>query len=359
MWPTEPYSVKQSSYHGDIVEQFVQSCKKYGLKPGFYYTCSFNAHMKADHPGYVISGNPEEQKQYTALIEQQLEELWSRYGEMFELWFDGGLLSVENGGPDLLPIYNKYQSNAVRFQGSALGTENNTRWVGNERGIAPYDCWSATDGNSQYDGTKEDNRIGMGNPDGSLWAPAECDTPNRKNEWFWKEGEDSKVVPAKKLMELYYKSVGRNCNLLLGMAVDTHGLIPECDMREFIKFGDMLNLRFSNKIAETSGKGNKLSLNLKPNTSIDHIVLRENLENGHAVREFKVEVICSGRVKKNFRAQCIGNKRIFRFNRLFADELRLMITKSVGTPDITELSCYFADDFSLDEKIKLGLFGNR
>lgn len=126
----------------------------------------------------------EAQKEYIALCERQLTELWSRYGDLFEIWFDGGLLSVEQGGPNLTPIYAKYQPQAIRFRSAKIGTENNTRWVGNERGYAPYDCWSATNGDSGFDGTKEDKSVGAGNPDGAIWAPAECDQPNRKNEWF-------------------------------------------------------------------------------------------------------------------------------------------------------------------------------
>ena len=142
------------------MESFVRSCRKYDIKPGLYYSCACNGYMQADNPGYVISKDPEQQKQYVALCERQLTELWSRYGEMFEIWFDGGLLPVEQGGPNLKPIYETYQPRAVRFQGSQISEENNTRWVGNARGLAPFNCRSATDGDSQFDGTKEDSSIG-------------------------------------------------------------------------------------------------------------------------------------------------------------------------------------------------------
>ena len=353
LWQTEPYSVKQSSYNGDIVGEFVASCKKYGLKPGLYYSCSCNAYMQVDNPGYVIDKNEQKQKEYIALVERQLTELWSRYGEMLELWFDGGLLTPEQGGPDLKPIYEKYQPNAVRFQGSAISSENNTRWVGNENGVAPYDCWSATNGNSQFDGTAEDDSIGEGNPDGSRWAPAECDAPNRKDEWFWKKGEDNKVLSADELMEIYYNSVGRNCNFLLGMVIDDRGLVPDADAREMKLFGEKVSRRFSNKIASAKGQSKELKLNLEKEQYIDHIVICENLENGHSVRDFSVEIIRSGKVVRKISAKAIGNKRIFRFTKTYADSVKLIINKCVGTPDITDFSCYFADDYSLKENAVL------
>ncbi len=260
---------------------------------------------------------------------------------------------MDKGGPNLKPIYEQYQPHAIRFQGAKIGVKNNTRWVGNERGYAPYDCWSATDGDSQFDGTEEDSSVGAGNPDGTRWAPAECDRPNRKNEWFWKEGEENKVLSAEKLMDCYYHSVGRNCNLLLGMVIDNRGLVPERDVAEFQRFGQMLTKRFQNKLAETKGVGTEFSLKLSPKTQIDHIILRENLQNGQAVRAFTVEVLRNGRGIKTFKAKSIGNKRIFHFNKLCADELCLRIDSYADLPEITEFSCFFANDYTFKEKSKI------
>lgn len=177
--------------------------------------------------------------------------------------------------------------------------------------------------------------------------------PNRRNEWFWKASEDRKVLSAEQLMDCYYQSVGRNCNLLLGMVVDNRGLVPERDVTELRRFGAMLSRRFQHKTASTSGKGTQFSLSLAPNTKIDHIILRENLQEGHAVRAFSVNILRSGKIIKKLQAKAIGNKRIFRFNVLRADEIRLTVTENKGIPDITEFSCCFANDYSAKEKIKL------
>ncbi len=353
LWPTEPYSVRQAGFEKDIVADFIRSCNKYNIRPGLYYSCSCNGYMLADNPGRVISGDPEEQKRYIALVERQLTELWSRYGDLFEIWFDGGILPVDQGGPDLKPIYEKFQPQAVRFQGSVIGDENNTRWVGNERGIAPYNCWSATDGDSQFDGTQEDSLIGSGTPDGALWSPAECDVPARKNEWFWKAGEDRKVLSGEKLMDLYYHSVGRNANLLLGIVVDDRGLIPEADRVQLRRMGELLHRRFSNKIAETSGKGISFELKIPGGAQIDHIVLREDQQNGHLVRGYTVELIRGKKTVQRFCAKAMGNKRIFHFLPRKADSVRLTIEAYTDIPTITEFSCFFAGNYSLGEKIRI------
>ena len=66
-----------------------------------------------------------------------LAELWSRYGDLFHIWFDGGALPPEKGGPDMLPLLAKYQPKANVFQGPAA----TVRWIGNEAGVSPYPCW--------------------------------------------------------------------------------------------------------------------------------------------------------------------------------------------------------------------------
>ncbi len=68
------------------------------------------------------------------MLETQIRELWSNYGEWYEIWFDGGTRPVEQGGLDIAPILKELQPNAITFQGERVNPINNTRWVGNERG---------------------------------------------------------------------------------------------------------------------------------------------------------------------------------------------------------------------------------
>ncbi|MBU0609339.1 MAG: alpha-L-fucosidase, partial [Armatimonadetes bacterium] len=108
LWPTDayPYSVKQSPWRdgqGDIVGDLVASCRRANILPGLY--CSFPAtwYLRVDN-SRVMSGDPEEQTRYAATYGQLLRELWSRYGELGELWFDGSLLPPDDGGLDIGPL---------------------------------------------------------------------------------------------------------------------------------------------------------------------------------------------------------------------------------------------------------------
>lgn len=122
LWPTtaHEYSIKNSPYKngkGDIVAEFVASCRKYGIKPGIYASTTANGFLHVDNPGLVKKGSPVTQEEYNKIVETQLTELWSNYGKLFEIWFDGGVLSQQNGGADILTLIQRLQPNSIAFQG--------------------------------------------------------------------------------------------------------------------------------------------------------------------------------------------------------------------------------------------------
>jgi alpha-L-fucosidase len=81
-----PYGVKQSpwrSHKGDVVRDFVESCRKHGIQPGLYASVSANGYLGVDNPGLINrgkGGDPAAQARYVKICEQMLTELWSRYG---------------------------------------------------------------------------------------------------------------------------------------------------------------------------------------------------------------------------------------------------------------------------------------
>lgn len=261
LWPTAAhgYSVKSSPWKGgkgDVVADFIASCEKYGIRPGLYYSVAFNDYLNVGHPGLVRSGDREKQKEYNNVVIQQLTELWTRYGKLFEIWFDGGCLPVEQGGPDVAGLLRRLQPDAVVFQGPE-GTKSLVRWCGNERAENSEDCSSIYSyENTDSDGTIDLLELGRGDTNGKDWCPAECDTPNRDPEksfaggWFWRDGEEDAVFPASVLFERYLKSVGRNGNLLVGMAIDKDGRFPEKDMGEFQKCGEKIRGIFAKPLSE-------------------------------------------------------------------------------------------------------------
>jgi len=352
LWPTEAhdYNISNSPYKngkGDIVKEFVESCKKYGIKPGIYASTTANGYLQVDNPGKVISGDPEEQKRYNKIVQQQLIELWTNYGELFEIWFDGGVLPAEKGGFDILSMVQKYQPNAIAFQGP-FGYANNVRWVGNEEGLAPYPCWARADSTTSSAGVIQIKGLN-GNPDGPFWCPGEADFPLRKNNsfqggWFWKKGEDKKIFSLEELMEKYTKSVGRNTNMLLGIVIDERGLVPEVDVERMKEFGNEIERSFDNPIGKTNGEGNEVILELQHARKINHVALMEDISKGERVRKFVVEGKTNLGWQTIFEGSCIGHKFIHQFDEMEVTAVRLNVSESKGEPQILDVSVYYVEE---------------
>lgn len=350
LWPTEAheYSVKNSPWkdgNGDIVGDFVKSCRKYGVKPGLYYSIACNGYYNVDNPGKVLSGNDDEQKQYNEMVIKQVTELWTKYGELFEIWFDGGALPPEQGGPDILPLLLRYQPQAVCFQGPE-DFPSILRWVGNEDGIAPNPCWSTTNlSTGSFDGTMQFAEVGVGDPDGCVWAPAETDMPNRKVEaygggWFWKEGEDHLLYTVDELVDRYYTSVGSNTNLLIGMVIDERGLVPDADVLQFSEFGREIKRRFEKPLGETQGEGSSLTLEFDSPVKVNNIVLMEDISSGEHVREYRIDGMVDGEWKTLVNGLSIGHKRISRIEAVEVTSLQFIALNAVAEPKIRKFAAF-------------------
>ena len=333
-----PYGVKQTSWRngqGDVVRDFIASCHKFGIKPGLYASVSSTAWWGVDNPGVIKWGN-KKQEDYVRACETMMTELWSQYGPLTEIWFDGGVLPPEKGGPDLVPILKKYQPDAVVFQGPSPG---GIRWIGNERGVAGYPCWSTVE---------KLNDPGPGNPDGTIWNPGECDVPLPGHKWFW-QGEAAPGKPTDQeqeetlatLMDMYYRSVGHNCNLLLNATPDTTGLIPEAIRPHYANFGQEIRRRFAAPLAETAGEGDTVELALRAPAEIDHVILMEDIRHGERVRAYEIEGLVGGdKWQKLCDGVSIGHKRIQKFDRTEVAKVRFRATQSVATPQIRRLAVF-------------------
>ncbi|MDR1860273.1 MAG: alpha-L-fucosidase, partial [Bacteroidales bacterium] len=346
LWPTKAhdYSIKNSPWKdgkGDIVADFIASCRKYGVKPGIYASTTANGYCWVDNPGVVKPGAPVTQEEYNRIVEQQLTELWSNYGELFEIWFDGGVLAREKGGANVLELVQKLQSNAIAFQGP-YGHPNLIRWVGNENGVAPYPCWATADSTTNADGTVVINGLN-GNPFSPYWCPGEADFPIRSGHggWMWSPSQNDKIFTTKELVEKYETSVGRNTNMLVGLVIDDRGRVPDADVKALENWGKAIRMLYDSPLRTAKGTGSKLTVRLDKPTFIDHLVIQEDISKGERVLAYKVSGKgTDGAWTELASGTNIGHKHIDRFPSTQVSEVKLEITDYKAKPQISNFAVY-------------------
>lgn len=350
-----PYSVKALNWKdgkGDVVADFVASCRKYGIKPGIYLGIRWNSFLGVHD--FKVNGEGDfkknRQQWYNRMVEGMVKEICTNYGELFEIWFDGGADHPKNGAPDVLPIVRQYQPNCLFYHNGQLAE---ARWGGSESGTVAYPNWStfpyrATGAGESAKKNIADNNFQLlkqGDVNGKFWVPAMADAPlrgyNGRHEWFWEPGDEDHIFPLENLVDMYYKSVGRNATLIMGLTPDPDGLLPEPDVQRLKEWGEEINRRFSNPLASAIGKGNRLELRLKEPMEVNHIIIQEDIAMGERIRNYEIEGYSGGRWITLANGESIGNKRIEKFDTIKLSRLRIKIIDSDGLAQIKDFSAYF------------------
>jgi Alpha-L-fucosidase len=378
LWPTQytEHSIKNSPYKngkGDIVKETAEACKKYGLKFGVYL--SPWDRNRADY------GKPE----YITYYRNQLKELFTGYGPIFEMWFDGA-----NGGdgyygganekrridgrtyynwPTTLDMVRQIQPNVLFFSDAGPGM----RWVGNELGIAGETNWNTITPDTLYAGKPGiENLLSTGSENGTHWIPAEVDVSIRPG-WFYHKQEDSLVKSPKQLFDIYLSSVGRGAVLLLNIPPDQRGLFHENDIKALYGLRKMIESelgknRALNAAATASNvRGNAAAFTAKNVTdankdtywttddsvttgwleidmgkvqTIKYVMLQEYISLGQRVKAFDVEAWTDGAWHTVASATTIGYKRILKITPVKTGRLRIHITASKACPVISNVAVY-------------------
>ena len=77
----------------DLVAEYVDACRKYGVRVGIYYSLadwSRPAYFSGPGPGPGSARDPDGFEAFIEYIHTQVRELCSNYGRIDVLWFDGG-----------------------------------------------------------------------------------------------------------------------------------------------------------------------------------------------------------------------------------------------------------------------------
>ena len=295
LWPTATteHSVAKSPWRdgkGDVVREFVDACRAEGLRPGLYLSP-----WDRNHPTYGDS------PRYNDVYAAQLTELLTRYGPLAEVWFDGANGEGPNGKrqvydwPRVWGLVRRLQPNAVMF--SDAGPD--VRWCGNENGSGGEPNWSTVNPSivtfPGQSGPRVEEALQHGDPEGTVWRPAEVDTSIRPG-WFYHPAEDERVRTREGLVRLYYDSVGRNGKLLLNVPPTRAGLLHETDVSRLRDFrqalDDLFHVDHARRVRRawrlTGKRSATLDLRIDPPATISVVRLGEEIARGQRVSRFTV-----------------------------------------------------------------------
>ncbi|MBR2775891.1 MAG: alpha-L-fucosidase [Prevotella sp.] len=379
MWPSAytEYSVKNSPWkngQGDVVRELAEACREEGLEFAVYLSPWDRNHPEYGRPGYVT------------YFRNQLRELLTQYGDIFEVWFDGA-----NGGdgwygganetrtidrttyyewPETYKMIRELQPKCLIWNdGSDRG---DLRWVGTEAGNVGETNWSLL-----YDkGEVPYQMLHYGVEDGNVWCPGETNTSIRPG-WFYHDTENEHVKSLSKLMDTYYKSVGRNSTLLLNFPIAPNGRIHPNDSLRGIAFKKMIDEVFKHNLVEDGTvkqtEGN-YQLSWEKPVAFNRFLAEEDIALGQRVKKFSLEALVDGQwqplkdalVEQGDGLTTIGHRRIICFPTVTATQLRFTVLDSKAEPVIKKLGVYLAPELTADipdsgEKRSSGLhifFGN-
>jgi alpha-L-fucosidase len=344
LWPSAQteYGVKSSPWmdgKGDLVRMASESAKANGLKFGIYLS-PWDRH----EPKY------KDPKAYDEFYLKQLDELATNYGDLVEFWLDGaGSAGRVYDFEKIINELRTYQPNTMVFADVALFKYADLRWVGTESGNISYENWNVIDRSGYL-----------------RWRPIEADTPLHKLHWFWHPNDESTLKSVDELVDIYNKTVGHGGQLMLGIAPDNTGRLPQADVKRLQEFGEAIRKLYSHNLiveehakpalpdeaaaldndpdtfwsAPTGSHHATLEVTFSKPVTFDCALTMEWLNDGQHVQKYAIEIYKNGAWQRIVEAQAIGHKKIDIFKPVTAQRVRLNLLSTSSEAHIREFQLF-------------------
>lgn len=237
------YCVKNSPNKTDVVAEVRKACDKYDIKLGLYYSL-WDRHEECygDHEKYV---------EY--MCNQLTELLGGKYGEIVELWFDGGWDKKKSKNwnvPKLYDLVHRLQPKCAMAVNTTIGKDTLRGW--NLPKFQPAKC-------------KENMPIRYFPSDFRLWDPHFTSENDAKlymhkgeqyylpfeaticirnmTNWFWDPKYTSDpLVSAEFIAEKYNHLVGQSNALVVNVAPNTDGKQEQADIVRLLEAAKLLSI---------------------------------------------------------------------------------------------------------------------
>ncbi len=354
------YCLKSSKWRngkGDVVKEFTDACREFGIKAGLYLS-PWDRHEKC-------YGMPD----YNDFYDNQLRELLTNYGEIWDIWWDGaGSASADYDWARWEKTVHTLQPQAVIFGAMGSAPLVDVRWVGNEKGIAGRPCFANIDVSSIYN--EITSEINTGKFFGEKFAPAEADVSIRPG-WFYHKEQDEFVRSPENLMNLWFNSVGRNAGLLLNFPPDKRGKIHEKDINSAKTFYKNLCEYFENNLLENAeikvssvysekfeaenllkcskdcvfafdsdDKNPEIEFIFNRKIKFNTVKISEAIKHGHHVKGFTLSAFVGNQWLTLIKGECIGNLYAEKLGEIETDRIKFTVNDFVSVPIINFIGVY-------------------
>ncbi|MDR0332842.1 MAG: alpha-L-fucosidase [Dysgonamonadaceae bacterium] len=374
---------------GDILRDLAESCQKYGIKLGVYLSPADL--FQIEHPDGLygngseytmrtiprpVEGRPFENQttfqfkvdDYNEYFLNQLFELLTEYGEIYEVWFDGAhpkqVGNQQYNYAAWRELIRTLAPKAVIF-----GRED-IRWCGNESGATRRTEWNVIPfpdnphtmnhfaDMMDYDlGSREVLYRSHGKY--LHYFPAETNTSIRHG-WFYRD-DRQEVRSADDVFDIYERSVGGNSIFLLNMTPNREGVLPQIEVDVLEEVGRRIRETYHNDLF-VNAKGPKevldgndetfiymndannreIIITLPTPTTINRIVLQEAIAtHSERVEKHVVDAWINNQWTEIAEATNIGYKRILRFQEITTEKIRVRVLESRLDATISTVSAHF------------------
>jgi alpha-L-fucosidase len=389
LWPSKytSHTIAASPYKngkGDIVREVSDACRAAGIRFGVYIS-PWDRNNAAYGKG----------KAYDDYFVNQLTELLTQYGDVFDVWFDGACVENARGEKQYYDWERYYATIRALQPGACINVCGpDIRWCGNEAGHTRNSEWSVVPRRtmdtekiasaSQHTDDAEfrqrkisahDLDLGSrealrGEPE-LIWYPAEVNTSIRPG-WFYHTTEDDQVRSLEDLKHVYCNSIGGNATFLLNIPPTREGLFHENDVRRLKEIGNWLQSAFRDNLLRSSGTtltatahktGHEVQNVLEDTCdtyfttedgvtavtleatweglqAVKYAVLKENILQSQRVERFAIELHTEQGWMPVYAGTVIGYKRIVPLEGIPATGLRVRIVDARVAPTIAFLGVY-------------------
>jgi alpha-L-fucosidase len=408
LWQTRytKHSVASSPWcdgKGDVLRDLVNSCRKHGLKVGVYLSPADLYQIENPNGLYgnlskyterliprPIPGRPFKNKRsftyraddYNEYFMNQLFELLTEYGPIYEVWFDGAH-PKRKGGQQYTHSQWYELIRELAPQAVIFGKGPDVRWCGNEGGGTRDAEWSvipisiSPDKFDWPDMTASD----LGGPaklkqmvsrGGYLyWYPAETNTSIRHG-WFWRD-EEQYVKTVDQILDIWYRSVGGNSVFLLNIPPNRDGLFPAPDCRVIEQVGAIVSRTFKANLAQGASArasasrgpefepsnaldGNtttcwmtpdgitqaELVISLDGQKMLNRILFQEQIRDyGQRIAAFAVDAFLDRQWQQIAEGKTVGYKRTCRTRTVTTDKVRIRVLDCRLCLTISNVGLYF------------------